>query len=205
MDAGKTLDAEGGLIFIDDPYQNHSCQNWIDIEPKSVLIEPNSKREVSVSIKVPTAVQGGNYAAILFDVDNRDKEGGQVALTIRTGTMILLSVQNTIKYDAVITTFNVIQDYGKTVFEVWLENKSNKHIKPTGSVVIFENGKRVIDRVNFDENTFILPGSERVLTCTWSNPVKRKQNMTYRAECRLTVLGLGKSLHEETYFSTLEF
>jgi len=182
--------------FIDDPYLEFSCQSWIDIKPKSFQIKAGEKKEVIISIKVPENAKGGNYASVLFDVDAGDlvQKGNQVGLTIRTGTMILLIARNTIKLDAQIESFKIIEQPGKSIFEVLLKNNSNIHIKPTGTVVIFKDKKRVIDRITLKENSFISPQSARLFKFVWENPKKRQLKNKYEAEYRFYVKGLGKSL-----------
>ena len=199
------MDETGSLAFVDDPYQKYSCQNWIVVNEKRIQIEPQQSRNVAISYEVPANAGGGHYAAILFEIDeDENAEQRQVALQIRTGTMIMLSVRNTIKLAEELSTFKIRNDAKQTLFEVGFTNNSNRHIKPDGSIVIME-GNRVIDRIKFEDSTFMLPESERLLTCVWTNPRKRKPSSTYTAECRFYVKGLGKSLTKKITFTTPDF
>ncbi|MBN1352810.1 hypothetical protein JXJ21_25700 [candidate division KSB1 bacterium] len=190
------MDDFGNPQFIDAPYQPYSCQNWIDLNPRSIQIKPFEERVVAVSIRVPQDASGGNYAAVLFeiDTDNDVSSGTSVGLTIRTGSMIMLSVKNTIKLDAELLSFAAKHLSERTEFEITLQNNSNRHITPSGSIVIFADKKRVIDRIRIESTSFILPFSNRKFKCEWKNLRKREKVERYTAECRFSVKGLGKSL-----------
>ena len=192
---GFQIAENGKPVFIDDTYLRFSCQSWIDIKPKSFQIRAGEGKEVSISIKVPKNASGGNYASVLFDVDTGDlvQKGNQVGLTIRTGTMVLLIVRNTIKLDAKIESFRIAEQPGKSIFEVLLKNNSNIHIKPIGNVVIFNDKNRVVDRINLNENSFISPQSTRLFKFVWKNHQKRMLKNKYEVEYRFYVKGLGKS------------
>ena len=126
------LDTKGSFSFVDDPYQLFSCQSWLDINPKRILITPGEERKVLVSIKVPPEIEGGNYAAVMFDLEKSKlpEAVAKVDLTIRTGTMVLLTTKKKIRIDAEIHFFKISQHADKSIFEVMLKNNSTVHIKP---------------------------------------------------------------------------
>lgn len=198
------MDLNGNPDFIDDPYCSFSCQTWIDLNPRKFEIDPGKRRKIMVKINVPKSAEGGNYAAVLFDMNESQSEDeeNKVGLVLRTGTMVLLTTRYPKKIDADISSFMIRNQIDETVFQVIIQNKSNKHIRPHGSIVIFENNRRIIDRINIQDNNFIMPMSDRLFRFVWRNPNKRKINMIYKAEGRFNVKGLGKSLNLKKEFST---
>lgn len=190
------FDRLGNIIFQDATYQEHSCQTWIDVDPKSIVLPQGEKRPVDVVINVPANVTGGYYAAILFETQQPHSTAGQstVGLQLRTGSLVCLRIKKTCKLDAMISSFSLNNKQNQTEFQIILKNNSNCHITPKGSLVIYTERNRIIDRININDSTFMLPNSERHFTVIWSNERKRVPGTSYLAECRFDVKGLGKSL-----------
>lgn len=190
------FDLDGNPSFNDAPFQKHSCQSWIDVQPKSLLLPPMKNRMVDVTIKVPENVSGGYYAAILFETDTPQKSlvRSTVGLQLRTGSLVSLKIKRTQKIDAKISLFQLYHRKNQTEFQIILKNDGNCHINPRGSIVIFDEQNRIVDRINMNDSAFTLPHSERRLKVIWKNERKRVAGKSYLAECRFLVKGLGKSL-----------
>ncbi len=197
------IEEDGSPVIVNDPYLSHSCQNWIQFNPKSLLVKPNEKRQIRVLINSPKEARGGYYAAILFEITDKEKrKTPQVSFALRTGTMIAVLIKNSKKLDAEINSFSFSNKDSETIFEIKFDNKSNVHIKPEGSVIIYDNKNRVIDRINISKNNFISPHSMRTFKLIWKNSKKKQRNRVelYTAECRLFVKGLNKKLSEKLEF-----
>jgi len=194
-----SMNDEGRMRFSDDPFRAHSCQSWIDLNPKQILLEPDEIKKVMVHIRVPQRIQGGYYAAILFTTVNGYSEQGKtrIGLSVSTGTMVILSARGSLKRDAGIMSFGIDS---QAKFTLQFQNKSNVHIKPDVSIVIYDEQDRVIDRINFKEDNFLLPESRRTFYGQWDNAKKKKKHKSYTAECRVTIKGLGKRLIEKRTF-----
>lgn len=194
------FDTHGNAAFPDAPFEPHSCQTWISVDPKSIVLAARQKRSVDVNIEVPSDAAGGYYAAILFETDKTQASQGHstVGLQLRTGSLVSLKIRRTIRLDVKIASLSLSNSREQTQFKITLRNDSNCHINPSGSIVIFNQDQRIIDRLTINDSTFMLPGSERTFTLVWDNKRKRVPGTSYAAECRVVVRGLGKSLSYRT-------
>ena len=193
----------GTLDFVDDFQAVHSCQSWITVNPRSMIIQPGEKRDVTVFIDIPEGIEGGYYSAIFFNSkgDEVSVYRNSFAVSTRTGTTVSLTSQKGKKIDADILFFDAENDEESTMFRMGIINLGNVHISPGLSIVIFSDEGRVVDRITKKGETFLLPQGRREYTVNWSNKRKRVSGKQYRAECRFEVAGLGRALRESAFFT----
>lgn len=196
---------ENGVLHFGKGISDLSCIKWLDFFPKEITLSPGAKQKVLITGQVPFKGEGSYYAALLFSVVSPSHNKiGNLRVRVKPGLLINLTMNLGIKINADLSSFNIKQTDNSTIFEISVLNTGNVHIRPKGSIAIFNNKNRIIDRLNISDNTFILPNRNRIFKIIWNNPQKRDKNKKYIAECRLAVPGLGKSLTMRKEFAIIE-
>ncbi|MFA5134212.1 MAG: hypothetical protein WC505_00280 [Patescibacteria group bacterium] len=146
--------------------------SWIDMEEGPIIIEPNGRYEVPVTINPPSeADPGGHYAAVFFSTT--PPEEGQVRIASKVGTLILAKVAGDVEEDGSIVEFDVVD--GKrffnrlpAAFEARFENTGNVHLRPAGTIVIENFFGQQTDEVDFNPSGgATLPDTTRRYEAIW--------------------------------------
>ncbi|HKX73570.1 MAG TPA: hypothetical protein VJM32_06125 [Candidatus Saccharimonadales bacterium] len=165
----KDESGDPNIIFDDTQSVTYSLRNWI-ASPQPFKIASKETKTLTFPITVPNdAEPGGHYAVIRFTGTAPDLEQSGVSLTGSIGSLVLLQVAGDIKEDAEMIEFapatvhtkqNGDPEYTNTsFFETGplgfvqrIKNSGNVHVKPTGTVEIFNAfGSKVSTvRVNGD-------------------------------------------------------
>lgn len=117
-----------------------AASNWIQVSPSQFKLKAGETRSLIVTIIAPTnALAGGHYAMILHSpaAENTLNNNGS-AVETKVGTLAYITVPGDIKQDAKITTFTgpSFVEYGPIDFKTTIQNLSDIHITPAGSVTI---------------------------------------------------------------------
>lgn len=170
---------ETGTPNIDLNSTKEGLASWITIEPGPFTLEPGQRVEVPFTITLPAdAPPGGHYASVLFSPQQPGTAGqGQVAITQKIGTLVLVRVAGTINESGSIAQF--IADNGSTKFSrlpvdflVRFQNSGNVHLRPTGNLTIRNvlGGTTIVIPIN-SELGATLPQSVRKYDAIWEKSV----------------------------------
>jgi hypothetical protein len=119
---------------------------WLTIEERAFRLEPNSKREISYSVKMPEGLAGEAAAMVFFA--STSVEGPQSMFVPRLGVIIYLIQKGSEIVDATIENIKVravSSEKGdrrsrklRVTFKVdtIVKNTGNVHLRPKGEVVI---------------------------------------------------------------------
>ncbi len=148
---------------------------WITA-PKSVDLPAGTSKTISVEIKIPqTAAPGGYFAAAFFgDVPPNSAGGGEVSISTKIGTLILLRVNGDIKEQANILEFDTLNSqHFFTALPVGmfyrLQNGGGDRARPKGDVSI--RNIFGIKAASIDANTVqgnVLPSQIRKFSIAWA-------------------------------------
>jgi hypothetical protein len=148
------------IIFDDAQTGAFTLKNWIT-SPAPFKIASKETKTLTFPITVPKdAEPGGHYAVIRFTGSAPDIEESGVALSASIGSLVLLEVSGNIKERATLSDFYSAEKSTKTgffegapvSFTERINNTGNVHIKPTGTVDVYDMfGRKVSSvRVNGD-------------------------------------------------------
>lgn len=190
--------------------------SWVNISSQAYDFAPGEVREISFKISVPAdAAPGGYYGAVEFGteppkvkIEGQDK-GAAISMAQRTACLILLQVAGEVNEDAEVREFTSDKTFYGTPFDVKftvrIENKGNNHLKPQGSINIYNLlGKNVgVVRINAS-NANVLRNSIRKFEEDWSGTMafgryKAKLGLSYGTEANLGGQG-KKTLYTEYVF-----
>lgn len=140
----------------------------------SITLGPNESKTVALSIAIPSdASPGGHFGAIFWGTAPSINNSGQVAISAKTGMLVLLSVSGDIKEAGGLLDFHTTGDkfWYNTLpvsFEYRFKNDGGDRIKPAGTIKIRDTVFLPADRI--DANPVqgnILPSSTRKFKVDW--------------------------------------
>lgn len=182
-------DSKGTPIPVDSTGGNKwSLKSWIT-SPTVIPVDANSSQVLKVSIKVPAnALPGGHYAMITYQpMSTGDLKNTGASIAQRVGTLVYLVVSGDMKYGHDLKMFTTGQFYemGPVMFNGRIENMSDAHIAPKGSISIYDPlNKKVAELAVGDENLGnIFPEVSRDFTSVWETKWGWGK---YRADLNLT-------------------
>jgi hypothetical protein len=184
---------QGGLSF--GPVSSSDLSGWITVTPSKLDLAADQSGDFTITIKVPSnAAPGGHYATVFAENQSGTVSVNGAQLTPLVGTSILLKVSGQITESADVVEFSTQRARvipGEPIdFTVRVRNTGNIHIKPQGTIEIY-NGNVKVDEIAVNPDGLnVLPGSIRMFTAV-SN--KTLPAGTYRAELSL-VYGAGQTL-----------
>lgn len=137
-------DNEGTPIFLDDtigPDQNRwAASLWLQVSPTSIKLEGGETKSLVLTAIIPDdATPGGHYAAIFYTPDtNSTISGTGSAITTNVGSLVYISVPGDIQQNARIEKFTApsFSEFGPIDFNSTIQNLSDIHITPVGSITI---------------------------------------------------------------------
>ncbi len=142
--------------------------------PQEVTLEPGKSKTVTITIAIPKdASPGGHFGAVFFGTTPNQKDGGQVSIGAKTGTLVLLSVPGEVIEGGGIESFNTKdKQFFFTSLPVdlvyRLSNEGNDRIKPKGTITIRNIFFYPSGRLDANQTLGnVLPGSTRVFTTSW--------------------------------------
>lgn len=168
---------DGTNDFVEPGTTPWSCAKWIKIRPVEFEIGPNQSQKVRFSIATPLGAKGGHYAIIFFEASPAliaGKRGASVDVSIRMGTIVMLTVPDTVFYKAKLTNFEVSdsddKDFSKIAVSVY--NEGNALIRPIGKIKIEDESGNKIDEIDFNpKGGGVLPKTGREFAIKYKKPV----------------------------------
>ncbi|MBT3881099.1 MAG: hypothetical protein HON76_10540 [Candidatus Scalindua sp.] len=193
------IDPDGNTALLPSGTSSWSCANWITLDNGELDLEAGEKKTVIAKLSVPRGKVGGRYAAIIFQaIGPQKKNSGEIVVGARLGTLILETIPHTLKKRGKIVKIETrrepkdnSQQGAKTPITIVasFKNRGNAHVKASGSVVIWDSNKKIVDRIPLIAGTgTVLPDGTRKFKGTWSNKKKMVEG-EYTAQVRITFPG----------------
>lgn len=139
----------------------YAASSWIGITPSQFTIAPHSKQDLNYYIQVPSdARPGGHYAAVVYKPNTAGSvQGTGATVSTQIGTLFYVGVNGNIKEGANILKFitNAFQEYGPVKLTTQIQNNGDLHVKPIGSVTLYNIFGQRVDTKGLPEHN-IFPG-----------------------------------------------
>ena len=156
---------------------------WMKTD-SSVTLQAGKSITIPLTITIPKdAYSGGHFAVVFFGNNPDPKNGGQVSVGAKTGTLVLLSVNGDVLEAGGLADFKT-KDNQKfynslpVAFQFRWKNDGNDRVKPEGNITIhniFYYPTEKIDANAVSGN--ILPHSTRLFDIDWiKNPMDENVN-----------------------------
>lgn len=163
-------DEEGSPKFIDKSVGKTTLAQWIDINREAMTLVPNEKRDVPFTINAPKdAESGGHYAAIFFKTVPDQTQSGQISITSRVGSLVLVTVPGDIISTGEIVEFKApkFSEKGPINFLARFKDTGTVHYQLGGTITITNFFGKEVARLSLPEH-IVLPDSIRRFETQWS-------------------------------------
>lgn len=168
-------DQEGTPVFLREETvldNRWAMSLWINVSPTRFTIKPGETKELDLVVVVPEdGTPGGHYAAVAYEaVDSYDPAGGSGTQVVPTvATLLYLKVRGDIAEDALVKRLDIpkFSEFGPIPIESEIENLSDIHIRPVGTIRIYGLLNRLATTLKLDEKN-IFPGKSKIYENTWS-------------------------------------
>jgi hypothetical protein len=151
-----------------------SAANWIECVPRQFIAPVHGTGKVKVVVTPPLQTAGGYYAVVFFEsrprlVQAATAERKAIYTTIRLGSLILLSAQNTETYKVAVSDVQFTPPSPSHAMHVgfMLANEGNTHVFPSTSVAIVDSDHRLIGKTEGEIRRF-LPQQSDQLSVGWA-------------------------------------
>lgn len=187
-----------------------SCQGWLQFEKTKVNLTPGEFTDAKFLIKVPRDAAGEYLCAVIFDENRslkenapKDNEGSvRIQLTPRFSIPIYISIKNTEKTKAEITDLRLTSGSkkGEIIINVTLKNTGNTHIRPFGTLIIFNQNGEVVKNLPIGKSLPVFPGYQETIPVLCRNLPTGKFSAVATVEIakdniiqKKTAFGIGKT------------
>lgn len=155
--------------------RGEGLSSWTQI-PESITVGPGQTVELPITITIPElADPGGHFAGVFLQTSPPDGDSGEVALSAKLGTLILLRVNGDFIQGATVLEFATrnrqrIFTSLPVYFYYRFQNTGDDHLKPVGDVLITNTAGRLAKVLPANPvDGSILPKSVRRFEVVWAN------------------------------------
>jgi len=167
-----------------------SLVDWIKVNEKPFELNPNEKKDVAFSITVPSDASPGSRFAVLFFATG-GSGGGQLNISARTGSVILLTVPGDVKQTGEVFNFKTSKFVWQNKalgFSFDFQNTGTVYFEPKGAIVVTNFwGKKVVELPVSGQ--VVLPTGMKKLSSVWEKPGYLLG--IYKAHLTINVTGEG--------------
>jgi hypothetical protein len=150
-----------------------SLRQWIQA-PDLIPVDAKDTREITVTIKVPSsAMPGGHYAMLTYEpwfnsLPGDMKRTGSI-IGQRTGTIFYILVNGATQENLILKRFTSAKfnEQGPVDFTGSLENQSDYHVTPSGTVTISNFLNQKVATLNFETGN-IFPEAKKDFSSSWN-------------------------------------
>lgn len=163
-----SFDSEGKVELIPQGATPYSLTSWITTKIEEfTALNPGEIKKISLQLRVPRGERGGRYGVVVFEALPFNLPQGKVAMGIRSGTLVFLTIPRTEEIKGIIEDISPL-DNGKE-FKVIFQNTGNIHYEMEGSLIVKSEDGRVLHRIRFPEDkpSLILPQGKREFLVPW--------------------------------------
>ncbi len=189
-----SLSTNGKVELNEKGITSYSIIPWLTYKgEQNLILNPSETKKIPFQLKVPRGEKGGRYGAVTFEALPLNIPQGQVALGIRSGTLIYLTIPRTEERKGTID--DISTSSGKE-FKISLKNTGNVHCQMEGSLIIKNTEGKVLHRIRFpdDKPTLILPQGKRDFTIPWNKKDPLPEGK-YLLEVRISGMAGNRSIN----------
>ncbi len=196
--------------FTNEPKRTDSLGAWIAISKEPITIQAGESAQVEFTVQVPeNADPGGHYAAIMVGpYKGSDSEAGShMKVSSFVTSLLFVRIRGEIIESGRIrefTTDSSLYQRPEAKFALRFENTGNTHLRPQGSITLYNMWGKERGQVLINENSNfgnVLPRSVRKFEFSWSGEQNLLDIGRYSA---IVTLGYGddgkQSTSATTYF-----
>ena len=165
---------EEGAVGLTEEESSFSLASWITVTPSELQIPPKSTRIFNFKISVPlNAEAGGHFGSIVFRIGGGPITQTGASVTQELGALVLLRVAGESTEAASLESFlpkKKFWEYGPVEFEIKTKNNGNVHLKPKGTITVFNSFGKNVGEIEVEPKN-VLPGAVRKSAAFWDKKI----------------------------------
>jgi len=129
--------------------EKYSGASWVAVTPNTFTVEPNETKSINYYLQVPlNAAPGGRYAAAIYEpVNIIQVEGTGAGVNTQLGSLFYITIAGPVTESAEVVSFSApFSEYPPVTITTEIANKSDIHVKPSGSIIIRNLFGQEVDR-----------------------------------------------------------
>lgn len=197
-------DDKGTVTPLDEVPENAerwSLSSWITLSETKLALGPNETKPVEVLVTVPeSAMPGGHYAFVYYQPMSEGLigQGSKTSVVQQVGSLLYVTVDGPINEEAYVRRLKVppFSEYGPISFLTEIDNLSDVHIAPSGSITVTNLLGQLSTTLKLDEKN-IFPYTSRVFENTWN---KKWLLGRYKAQLQAGYGDSGQGLVATVFF-----
>lgn len=177
--------------------------DWVQISRKPFELKPRQTKEVPFTIKVPSDASAGSRFAVIFFATGFLGGGGQLNVSARTGTVVLLTVPGDFRQTGEVLNFRAskfIYNRKSINFKFDFSNTGTVYFEPKGTIAITNIFGKKLANIEVAGNV-VLPTGLRTLEAIW--PAPGYLLGIYKAHLAINVTGKGDIATKDVVFYAL--
>ncbi len=147
-----------------------AASTWVQASPMKFILRPGETKKVDVAIVVPQGANpGGHYAVVFFQAAGSSGNSETASAVMPSvGSLFYLTVPGPVKENAFVIRMDApkLVEYGPVKITSEIENLSDIHIRPRGTIRVYNWLGRLNSTIKLDEKN-IFPGTVRRYDNTW--------------------------------------
>jgi hypothetical protein len=168
-----TPNGEEGAVSLTEDDTTYSIAKWINVEPSTTTLKPNSSQSFDVFIDVPEdAEPGSHFGSVVFQTIPPEDEEAAALISQEIAPVMLVKVAGDVIESAAIEEFTTGQpnysNQESIEFISRLKNNGSVHFKPVGQIVVKNMWGNEVTKIDLEPKN-VLPDSVRKITSRWDN------------------------------------
>ncbi len=164
-------DSKGTPVPVDKKVSGRwAASSWIQVSPSKFIIKPGETKQLDLVVVAPDdALPGGHYAVVFYRPSLGGEAGQTASLTTpNVGSLLYITVPGVVEENAFVSRLEMPQlsEYGPVDITAEVENLSDIHIRPLGTIKIYNWLGKLDTTLKLEEKN-IFPGSSRVYENRW--------------------------------------
>ena len=199
-----SFSSEGKIELIPEGTTPYSLTSWITTKIEEfIALNPGEIKKIPLQVRVPRGERGGRYGVIVFEALPFTMPHGKVAMGIRSGTLVFLTIPRT---EEIKGTIEEISSIDSKEFKVVFRNTGNIHYETEGSLIIKSEDGKVLSRIRFPEDkpALLLPQGKREFLIPWDKRGDLLPDGKYIIEARMSALVSSRALNLDRKEVTIE-
>lgn len=157
-------DFEGTVHYEQPGKLEHSCAEWLLINPREFELAPQETRIVRVTAHMPEGSSGTYWTCLFFETVPTPLKG-QVALSAKARLIsyIYLTCAGTEREKGELVDFITEEVNGETIVKLIFKNNGNVHLRPNGKIEVQYAEGTMLKKFEIKDSV-VLPGALRVFS-----------------------------------------
>ena len=194
----------GPYRFLDPKLKLPSCQDWFHFEPDRLTLAAGASTSVRYTVTPPSNLDvdtAGEYlAAVLVDqlpAESEKTSEGTARLTVvpRIALATYLLVEGRDRIEVEMEKVTVSRSPNLLKMEVSLKNNGTVHVRPSGTIALFQEDNHRVRTVALGKSMPLLPTAHMTIPCFLPMPPAGRYRLVSTVEVRE-----GTVLQKETHF-----